>query len=807
MTGLRRFLVPILALLVFTTCDDLLEDTTGTEDPGPVQVSISQDSWPQSLAIGGMVALEVQVQDAEGQPIADPPLVWTLDTPETGTLDDGSTSTAATLRGTAFGWIRITVSVDVDQERISGSPVTDSILVVLAGVRITAPGADTVLTSLQDTVDVGAAGLDADGSPVAWDSIEWTVTGSGALELLETGDTTLRLRAVAAGEDTVRARAPGACPGGTCEGRVVIGVAQEAASVTVSPSTVTVETDSTTQLTAAAYDARGAEITGAAFAWRSADSSIATVSTDGLVTGVAEGETTIIAGASGAVEGTAAVTVTPGRGTVEGIVYRDDDGSGTFDAGTDSPLPSATIELVRGTDAAGDVTAETTTDLDGGYTFAEVTADSYVVVITPPAGTTIDPATRAIEVVEKQTTTADFTFTGAPVGPVADARSAALDALVAIEGVATSATTGEGTFADSVFYIQDGTAGIAVLMPPAAFPGGPPAVALEDSVRVLGVRQEAADQRVWIVAESVTTLGTGRADTLDASGVDIDNLRWPSRLIRVRNAIVDSVTGVGNEYVWARDMETLGGVGFLIRLNDPAGLDGTTAFVTGRAYTITGVLTRHDTAHQIEPRIPADIESGLMPLTSVAIARYVGDGSWLSVAGVVSAGTDVYGAQEFYLQDETAGIRVFLPVDSFPDGLPTVAVGDSVRIQGARRTVNGEIDLMASYVSVEGTPGAPSPVEISPEEINAGTGQGELREVYQVQVDSITGLNGEYVWASDTFTSEDLLVYLDADIGVAGAEAFTVGGSYDITGIVSRDLTHFQLKPRGAADIQELAAP
>ena len=90
---------------------------------------------------------------------------------------------------------------------------------------------------------------------------------------------------------------------GTGNGTVTV------ASVVVTSSTATLESlGETVQLTASAKDASGNTISGKTFTWSSSDPSIATVSSSGLVTAVANGGATITATTNG-VSGTAMVVV------------------------------------------------------------------------------------------------------------------------------------------------------------------------------------------------------------------------------------------------------------------------------------------------------------------------------------------------------------------------------------------------------------------------------------------------------------------------------------------------------------------
>jgi hypothetical protein len=80
------------------------------------------------------------------------------------------------------------------------------------------------------------------------------------------------------------------------------------ASVTVSPATAGVTVGQSVQLTAAAKDASGSVITGAAITWSSSSAGVATVSGTGLVQALAAG-TVIISATSGGHVATANVTV------------------------------------------------------------------------------------------------------------------------------------------------------------------------------------------------------------------------------------------------------------------------------------------------------------------------------------------------------------------------------------------------------------------------------------------------------------------------------------------------------------------
>src|SRR5256884_7913506 len=77
----------------------------------------------------------------------------------------------------------------------------------------------------------------------------------------------------------------------------------------VTPATATVQAGQTVPLTATPRDANGAALSGRAVTWSSNSTSVATVSSSGLVSGVTPGSATITATSEGK-SGTSAITVT-----------------------------------------------------------------------------------------------------------------------------------------------------------------------------------------------------------------------------------------------------------------------------------------------------------------------------------------------------------------------------------------------------------------------------------------------------------------------------------------------------------------
>jgi uncharacterized protein YjdB len=223
------------------------------------------------------------------------------------------------------------------------------------------------------------------------------------------------------------------------------------ASVTVTPPTASVDEGTTVQLTATPLDANGGALSGRTMSWSTSAASVATVSSSGLVTGVAAGSATITATSEGT-SGTAAITVTqvpvasvsvsPATGLVQvgqtlQLTATPKDASGNPLSGrtvtwtsTDSALAKVNGSgLVTGV-AAGSVTISATSEGKSGTAPVTVTA--------PQQGGTPDPTLLPVA------TTAQVPLT------------AAYDALN-VPGLAAGTSYADPTTGVKVYKITSGT--------------------------------------------------------------------------------------------------------------------------------------------------------------------------------------------------------------------------------------------------------------------------------------------------------------------------------------------------------------
>ena len=138
----------------------------------------------------------------------------------------------------------------------------------------------------------------------------WQLPQTQLLEMLLAERYEVVVTAVAAGTATVTATS------GSASATASVTVAQAAANLVLSDSILTFASlADTTQLTATVTDVNGQVIDSATVTWTTSNDAVATVSSTGLVTSVADGSATITA-TSGSVNQTAAVTVSQAAASV-----------------------------------------------------------------------------------------------------------------------------------------------------------------------------------------------------------------------------------------------------------------------------------------------------------------------------------------------------------------------------------------------------------------------------------------------------------------------------------------------------------
>jgi trimeric autotransporter adhesin len=281
-----RALAAVAAILACGGSTDSVSPGGGGGGAGGVQIAITP-SGP-SITVGAQVTLQAEVRGANGQVIPGATIFWSSADTNIVTV-----SQAGVVTGKSIGNTQVAASS-------SGASTVTTVTVVQVPVASVAvlPSAATLV--IGGTVTLQAVAYDAganalSGRPVVWASSASqvaTVDGSG------------KVTAVSAGTATVT----GTIEGKTASSAITVTVIPVAA-VAVTPGSANIDVGASKAFNAVVTDASGNTLTSRPITWASANKSIATVSTAGLVTGVGAGTTNITATAENKT-GTAQVVVT-----------------------------------------------------------------------------------------------------------------------------------------------------------------------------------------------------------------------------------------------------------------------------------------------------------------------------------------------------------------------------------------------------------------------------------------------------------------------------------------------------------------
>ena len=243
-----------------------------------------------TLIPGAKSTLTATVTDANGAVVTDRPVAWSSSNDLIATVTQSGVVTAV-----AVGSATITVS-------IGSKSATSAITVTLAPVGGVAVSPASVSLNPTQTTTLTATVTDVNGTvvtgrPVAWSSsndLVATVSQSGVVTALLPGNATIT-----------------ASSGGK-SGTAAVTVGQAAVgSVTVTPSSSTLQAGAGTTLVAAVKDANGNPVSNPSVTWTSTNPQVASVNSSGAVSTSQVGTATITA-TSGGKSGTATITVTAG---------------------------------------------------------------------------------------------------------------------------------------------------------------------------------------------------------------------------------------------------------------------------------------------------------------------------------------------------------------------------------------------------------------------------------------------------------------------------------------------------------------
>ncbi|HLA65451.1 MAG TPA: lamin tail domain-containing protein [Candidatus Saccharimonadales bacterium] len=423
--------------------------------------------------------------------------------------------------------------------------------------------------------------------------------------------------------------------------------------------------------------------------------------------------------------------------------------------------------------------------------------------------------------------------TPAPIS-IASARTMPDGAEVTVEGV----TLTDEAFTDGGGFIDDGSAGIAVLLSDAAFPRG----AL---LRVTGTLDDRYSQR---------TIRT------DASGISVGGTAAePSPAIAATGTVGEALEGrlvqLSGEVASALDTLTAG-IAFdlddgsgpeRVVIGSSTGID-TSGWSRGVRLTLVGVVGQRDSSgtgaagYRVQPRDSADVIAVEPPAiqsptpsaaptstpssvqsssptasaspspspgstVSIAAARAAASGTHVRIRGVVTAQSGLIDPTSAVLQDPSGAILIRIG-----DDVGTLARGELVELDGIRSTMSGMLTLRVSVPPTRlGTQAEPTP-------FRGGTGVlGEAQEAWLVIVRGavvtpvLRSTAGTVSFGLDD-GSGPLRISISPRSGIT-TSAITRGAWFELRGVLGQETTGrepdrgYRLWPRTQADLAPLSGP
>ena len=279
---------------------------------------------PASVSVlqGQTVQLTATPRDANGNPLTGRVITWQSSNSAIASVNGSGLVTGVGPGGP--------VTMTATSEGQSGTASVTVTVAPVAAVTVT-PSSGTV--AIGQTVQLTATPRDASGNPLTGRVITWQSSNSAIASVNGSG---LVSGVAAGGPVTITATSEG--QSGTAS-ITVSGV--PVASVTVSPASASVPAGQTVQLSATLRDANGNILTGRSVTWASNNTSVATVTGTGLVTGKVAGSATITATSEGQ-SGTAAITVTPSAGAQFDHVFIVLEENNDYSSVTSSSMPYLT---------------------------------------------------------------------------------------------------------------------------------------------------------------------------------------------------------------------------------------------------------------------------------------------------------------------------------------------------------------------------------------------------------------------------------------------------------------------------------
>jgi uncharacterized protein YjdB len=271
---------------VTATCEGQSGSSTITVTLVPV-ASVTLSPTSASINVGATQQLSATPKDGSGNTLTGRIVTWASDNTAAATV-----SSSGLVRGVAAGTAHVTATCE-------GQSASSTITVTLVPVASVSVSPTSASINVGATQQLSATPKDGSGNTLTGRTITWASDNAAAATVSSSG----LVRGVAAGTAHVTA---------TCEGQsassTITVILVPVASVTVSPASASLSIGATQQLTATPKDGSGNTLSGRTITWASGNIAVSSVSSGGMVRGVAAGTANVTATCEGQ-QGVSAVTV------------------------------------------------------------------------------------------------------------------------------------------------------------------------------------------------------------------------------------------------------------------------------------------------------------------------------------------------------------------------------------------------------------------------------------------------------------------------------------------------------------------
>ncbi len=248
-----------------------------------------------TLDVGQTTSATAVLKDASGNTLTGRTIAYQSSNPALATVNASGIVSAI-----AKGSVTITAIAE-------GKTGTAPLTVAAKTVATVAVNPNPASATVGQTAQLSATAADAQGAAMTGKTFTWSSSAPTVATVTASGLVT----AVAAGTATITATTDGIAGQSSFTATAVT-----AASVSVSPTSSSLQVSGTTQLTATVYDAAGNVLPSRVPTWSSANPTVATVSSTGRVTAVSQGNTTITATVDGTSANAAIAVAAPPQAPV-----------------------------------------------------------------------------------------------------------------------------------------------------------------------------------------------------------------------------------------------------------------------------------------------------------------------------------------------------------------------------------------------------------------------------------------------------------------------------------------------------------